>query len=151
MTSRPSAISPGRSGSEALALHPPSIDLSDRLLSSAIPLPPNALIAYAVFSPTTAPTLHPDTVELARRHVLDTRKPSLLDSLLCTVHVEKGGPKLYIFSVSSSDGAHDPFTSFNSLQFDGLICESSEYTSRALRTMPFNPFLLMVYSACKQC
>ncbi|KAH9986774.1 hypothetical protein BJV77DRAFT_1027850 [Russula vinacea] len=121
MTSRPSAISPGRSGSEALALHPPSIDLSDRLLSSAIPLPPNALIAYAVFSPTTAPTLHPDTVELARRHVLDTRKPSLLDSLLCTVHVEKGGPKLYIFSVSSSDGAHDPYTSFNSLQFDGLI------------------------------
>lgn len=151
MTSRPSAISPGRSGSEALALHPPSIDLSDRLLSSAIPLPPNALIAYAVFSPTTAPTLHPDTVELARRHVLDTRKPSLLDSLLCTVHVEKGGPKLYIFSVSSSDGAHDPFTSFNSLQFDGLICEFSEYTSRSLRTVPFNPFLLMVYSACKQC
>lgn len=141
MTSRPPVISPGSSGSVALALLPPSIDLSDRLLSSAIPLSPNASIAYAVFSPTTAPALHPDTIELARRHVLDTRKPSLLDSLLCTAHIEKGGQQLYVFLVSSSDGAHDSFNSLNNLQFDGLIRESSEYISRSLRTVPFSAFL----------
>ena len=142
MTSRPPVSSPGSSGSSVLALHPPSIDLSDRLLSSAIPLSPNASIAYAVFTPTTAPALHPDTIELARRHVLDTRKPSILDSLLCSVHIGKGGQQLYVFSVSSSDGTHDAFNSLNSLLFDGLICESFEYTSRSLRTVPFNPFLL---------
>jgi mediator of RNA polymerase II transcription subunit 13 len=141
MTSRPPAASPGSSGSAALALHPPSIDLSNQLLSSAIPLPPNAAIAYAVFSPTTAPTLHPDTVELSRRRILDTKKPSLLDSLLCTVHTEKGGQQLYVFSVFSSDGAHDAYNSLNNLQFDGLICESSVYII-ALRTTPLVPFPL---------
>lgn len=141
MSSRPPVTSPGSSGSYALALHPPSIDLSDRLLSSALPLSPNASIAYAAFTPTTAPALHPDTIELARRHVLDTRKPSLLDSLLCTVHIGKAGQQLYVFLVSSSDGAHDPFDSLNSLQFDGLICESSEYSSRSLHTVPFNSIL----------
>lgn len=143
MTSRPPVASPGSSGSFALALHPPLIDLSNRLLSSAIPLPPNAAIAYAVFSPTTAPALHPDTVELSRRRILDTKKPSLLDSLLCTVHTEKGGQQLFVFSVFSSDGgAHDTHNSLNNLQLDGLICEFSVYLIQFSRTTPFVPFPL---------
>jgi mediator complex subunit 13 len=133
MTSRPPVVSPGNSGSVALALHPPSIDLSNKLLSSAIPLPPDASVAYAVYSPTTSPTHHRDTIELARRRVLDTKKPSLLDSLLCTVHVDKGGQQLYVFSVFSSDVAHDPYSSLNSLQLDGLICKSSEYLTQSPR------------------
>jgi hypothetical protein len=136
MTSKPSAISPGSSASVTLAQNPPSIDLSNKLLSSAIPLPHNPSIAYAVFSPTTSPVHHPDTVELARRHVLDTGKsPSLLDSLLCTVHVEKGGQQLYVFSVVSSDGADDPFNRLNGLQFDDLIGESSEFLVQYSRTV----------------
>ena len=128
MTSKPPAISPGSSGTVTLAQYPPSIDLSNKLLSSAIPLPHNASIAYAVFSPTTPPAHHPDTVELARRHVLDTGKsPSLLDSLLCTVHVEKGGQQLYVFSIVPSDGADDPFNRLNSLRFDDVIGESFEF------------------------
>ncbi|KAH8999531.1 mediator complex subunit 13 C-terminal-domain-containing protein [Lactarius akahatsu] len=128
MTSKPPAVSPGSSGSLALAQHPPSIDLSNKLLSSAIPLPPNASIVYAAFSPTTSPTLHADTVELARRRVIDIGKPSLLDSLLCTVYVEKATQQLYVFSIVSSDGTNDPFTSLRNLHFDGLICELSSFS-----------------------
>ncbi|KAH9052639.1 mediator complex subunit 13 C-terminal-domain-containing protein [Lactarius vividus] len=127
MTSKPPVVSPGSSSSLALAQHPPSIDLSSKLLSSAILLPPNASIVYAAFSPTTSPTLHADTVELARRRVIDISKPSLLDSLLCTVYVEKGTQQLYVFSIVSSDGTNDPFNSLRNLHFDGLI--SSQISS----------------------
>jgi hypothetical protein len=142
MTSKPPAISPGSSGSVALALPPPSINLSNKLLSSAIPLPPNASIACAVFSPTTSTTHHPDTIEIARRHVLNTGKPSLLDSLLCTVHVENGGQQLYVFSVGSSDGTSDPRNRLSGLHLDGLIRESSKYTIHSSRIVHFDPFLL---------
>ncbi|KAI0301935.1 mediator complex subunit 13 C-terminal-domain-containing protein [Multifurca ochricompacta] len=129
MTSKPPVISPGSSGSVALAQHPLSIDTFNKLLSSSIPLPPNASIVYAVFSPTTSPALHADTVELARRRILDSGKLSLSDSLLCTVHVEKGTLYLYVFSIVSSDGTNDryPFSTLSSLQFDGLI--SSQVSS----------------------
>ena len=123
-SSRPPVVSPGSSGSLALAQHPPSIDLSNKLLSSAIPLPPNASVAYAAFFPTTSPALHADTIELARKRIIDIGKPSLLDSLLCTVYVEKGTQQLYVFSIVSSDGINDSFSSLRSLHFDGLICES---------------------------
>ncbi|KAH9978217.1 hypothetical protein BGW80DRAFT_800006 [Lactifluus volemus] len=126
MCSKPSVISPSSWGSVALAQYPPSIDLSNKLLSSALPLPPHASIVYAIFSPTTSPAPHPDTIEHARRHIIDTRKPSILDSLLCTVHVEKGAPQLYVFSVVSSDGANDPL---GNLQFGGLI-PSQRYSFR---------------------
>jgi len=133
MSSKPPVISPGSSGSVALALHPPSIDLSNKLLSSAIPLPPNASIAYAAFSSTASP--HHESVERARRSVLETRGEDspLLDSLLCAVHVEKGGLQLYVFSVVSSDGENDPFDRLNGLQFDGLTCESSEHVIQSTR------------------
>jgi mediator of RNA polymerase II transcription subunit 13, fungi type len=134
MSSKPSVISPSSSGSVALAQYPPSIDLSNKLLSSAIPLPPHASIVYVIFSPTTS-ALHPDTIELARRRILDTRKPSILDSLLCTVYVEKGVQQLYVFLVGSSDGANDLLSN---LQFDGLIRESSESIIQSLRTAPFD-------------
>jgi hypothetical protein len=124
MASKPPVVSPGSSGSLALAQHPPSIDLSNKVLSSAIPLPLDASVVYAAFSPTTSPTLHADTVELARRRIIDIGKPSLLDSLLCTVYVEKGTQQLYVFSIISSDAMSDPFHSLRSLHFDGLICES---------------------------
>jgi hypothetical protein len=137
MSSKPSVISPGSSGSFALAQYPPSIDLSNKLLSSAIPLPPNVSINYAIFSPTTSTAPHPDTVELARRHILDTRKPSILESLLCTVHVEKGTQQLYVFLVVSSDGANDLLSG---LQFDGLISKSSSSIIQSLRTAPFHLF-----------
>ena len=125
MASKPPAVSPGNEGSVALAQHPPSIDLSNKLLSSAIPLPRNASVVYAAFSPTTSTALPADTVELARRRIIDIGKPSLLDSILCTVYVEKGTQQLYVFSIVSSDGSNDPFNSLRSLHFDGLICESS--------------------------
>jgi len=151
MTSKPPGISPGSSGSDALALHPPSIDLSNKLLSSAIPLPPNATIACAVFSPTTSPTHHPDTIEIARRHVLNTGKPSLLESLLCTVHVENGGQQLYVFSVGPSDGTSDPLNRLSGLQLDGLICESSKYTIYSTRILHFDPCLLDTFFAWGNC
>jgi mediator of RNA polymerase II transcription subunit 13, fungi type len=121
-----------------LARYPPSIDLSNKLLSSVIPLPPNVSIDYAVFSPTTSTAPHPDTFELARRHILDTRKPSILESLLCTVYVEKGAQQLYVFLVVSSDGANDSLTG---LQFDGLISESSDSIFQSLRAAPFDLFM----------
>ncbi len=124
MASKPPVVSPGSSGSLALAQHPPSIDLSNKLLSSAVPLPPNASVVYAAFSPITSPALHADTIELARRHVVDIGKLSLLDSLLCTVYVEKGTIQLYVFSIVSSDGTNIPFNPLGGLHFDGLICES---------------------------
>jgi hypothetical protein len=124
MASKPPAVSPGSSGSLTLAQHPPSIDLSNKVLSSAIPLPLDASVVYAAFSPTTSPTLHADTVEVARRRIIDIGKPSLLDSLLCTVYVEKGTQQLYVFSIISTDGTGDLFHSLRSLHFDGLICES---------------------------
>ena len=141
MSSKPPATSPGSSGSVALALHPPSIDLSNKLLFSAISLSPNTSIACAVFSPTTSPTHHPDTIEIARKHVLDTGKSSLIDSLLCTVHVEKSGQQLYVFSVGSSDGTGDPLNRLNGLQFDGLTCESFKYVIRSTRIAHLDPFL----------
>jgi len=149
MTSKPPAISPGSAGSIALALRPPSIDLSSKLLSSTIPLPPNASIGYAIFSPTTPSTLHSDTIEGARKRVIDTGKPSLLDSLLCTVHVEKGGQQLFVFSVVTSDGANDPFGTLRSLQFDGLICESSECVIQPLHVMHLDTFLAYSFLVCR--
>ena len=124
MASKPPVNSPGSSGSLALAQHPQSIDISSKLLSSAIPLPLNASVVYAAFSPTNSPTLHDETVELARRHIIDIGKPSLLESLLCTVYVEKGTQQLYVFSIISSDGTGDLFHSIRSLHFDGLIRKS---------------------------
>lgn len=124
MASKPPVVSPGSSGSFALAQHPQSIDLSNKLLSSAIPLPLDASVVYAAFSPTNSPAPHDDTVELARRRIIDIGKPSLLDSLLCTVYVEKGTQQLYVFSIISSDGTGDLFHSLRSLHLDGLICES---------------------------
>lgn len=142
MASKPPIVSPGSSGSLALAQHPPSIDLSNKLLSSAIPLPLNASIVYAAFSPTTSPALHADTIELARRRIIDIGKPSLLDSLLCTVYLEKGTQQLYVFSIVSSDGTNDPFSSLRSLHFDGLICESFfQSTSCFLRLVLRSPFI----------
>jgi hypothetical protein len=151
MTSKPPGISPGSSGSVALALPPPSIDLSNKLLASAIPLPPNASVACAVFSPTTSPAHHPDTIEIARRHVLNTGKPSLLDSLLCTVHVENGAQQLYVFSVGPSDGTSDPLDRLTGLQLDDLICESSKHTIHFTRIVHFDPFLLDRSLAWEDC
>ena len=158
MASKPPVVSPGSSGSLALAQHPPSIDLSNKLLSSAIPLPLNASVVYAAFSPTTSPALHADTVELARRLIIDIGKPSLLDSLLCTVHVEKDTQQLYVFSIVSSDGTIDPFISLRSLHFDGLICESSfqsaiYFLRLVLRSPFFNSYfgdvLITRFVVCK--
>jgi hypothetical protein len=132
MCSKPSVISPSSWGSVALAQYPPSIDLSNKLLSSALPLPPHASIVYAIFSPTS-PAPHPDTIEHARRHIIDTRKSSIFDSLLCTVHVEKGVQQLYVFSVVSSDAANDLL---GNLQFGGLICKSLRSIIQSLRTSP---------------
>ncbi|KAI0269401.1 mediator complex subunit 13 C-terminal-domain-containing protein [Gloeopeniophorella convolvens] len=150
MATRPPTISPESSGSAALAQSPPSIDLSNELLSSAVPLPHDASILYAVFSPTTSPALHAETIELARRHVFELRKSSLLDSLLCSIRVEKGTQQLYVFSIVSSEGIGDPSHPLSSLRFDHLISSQISSFRPAAIYDPASTYSLNVWPSMSQ-
>ncbi|TFK43128.1 mediator complex subunit 13 C-terminal-domain-containing protein [Crucibulum laeve] len=114
---------------------PPQIALTDTLLASRISLPSNSCIHYALFKPapnphSSSPGPAHDTIELARRLVLDRNAEApLLDSVLPSAHVATDS-FLYLFAVSSHD-LHLATSPLSGFQFDGLtVIESSSFSPR---------------------
>ncbi|KAI0057718.1 hypothetical protein BV25DRAFT_1349050 [Artomyces pyxidatus] len=150
MASKPPSISPESAGANALAQYPPTISLSNKLLSSALTLPPNPAFAYAVFSPTSPSPLQVDTVELARRQVLKLKKPSVLDSVLCSVLVDKDVQHLYVFTIDSGSAIEASRATLESMQFDGLsLTQSSTFTPVEL--YPCSPTCSTQRCPCPTC
>lgn len=113
-------------GSLSLAQLPPQISLESPLLASIIRLPPDPVIAYAIFEPSGAldPSLHLSAIEAARRSLVSDSR-SILKSLLFTVKILPRLSLLYVFAISSSGQRSPPHDALLHLQFDGLVCMSS--------------------------
>lgn len=115
-------LSVDSTGSVSLAQVPPQISLTSPLLASVIRLPPDPLIAYAIFEPSAAldPSLHLSTIESARRRLVSDSR-SVLKSLLFTVKILPRLPLLYVFAISSSAQRSPPHDALLNLKFDGLV------------------------------
>jgi hypothetical protein len=107
----------------------PSLSLADELLCSSIPLPRQPCIVYSVYTPVPAciSRLH-DSLELARRKVLDrNRSQPLLESWFSSVLVKRN-PALYVYSIVSQDQSAQRQSEFNACTFDGLQGEPTPFT-----------------------
>src|SRR5258705_233986 len=107
MASKPlkaAADTPGQSSQSNL---PPSVSLSNKLLSSIISLPANPSVVYASYEPAPADaSSSEENIELARRLLVSRNKSegtSILDSLLPCVRVHKDFKRLYVFGITSQD------------------------------------------------
>ncbi|KAF7290083.1 Mediator of RNA polymerase II transcription subunit 13 [Mycena chlorophos] len=111
-----------------MANRPPTA--SDRLLASAIPLPPDALISCHTFSPVAGPSsqaysrAYADQLEVARREILarnESRNASLTRSLLPSVHIGSSDSCLYVFAIGKQG---QPSAELAELVCDGLAVTS---------------------------
>lgn len=105
----------------------PRLTASDKLLSSTIPLPKDALISCSIYSPLAGPSSHSraynDILEVARRDVLSRNQSgsaTLTQSILTSVHVRGMDSCMYAFLIGRQ--GEDP-TELSALHFDGLIGE----------------------------
>ncbi|THH18281.1 hypothetical protein EW146_g2660 [Bondarzewia mesenterica] len=126
MSSKPIHPSPESSVTRAIAQTPPPISLFSPILSALIHLPSNPLLSYSVFTSSSCPASHIDNIELARREILKLRKPAILDSVLCSVFIDRGVQHLYAFVVASADDPTCSRGALDTLSFNGLsVSESS--------------------------
>ena len=127
MASKPSQTPVDVPGQSSQSIIPPSISLSNTVLSSIISLPENPHILYAVLEPASDDDPSPEeTIEVARRLLVSRNKSaetSILDSLLPCVRVEKDLKCLYVFGITSHGRMVETRERITTLQFDGLICE----------------------------
>ncbi|KAF7350887.1 Mediator of RNA polymerase II transcription subunit 13 [Mycena sanguinolenta] len=103
----------------------PRLAASDKLLSSTILLPKDALISCFIYSPLAGPSSHSraynDILEIARRDVLSRNQSvsaTLTRSILTSVHVGGMDSCMYAFLIGRR--GEDP-TELSTLYFDGLI------------------------------
>ncbi|KAJ7672102.1 mediator complex subunit 13 C-terminal-domain-containing protein [Mycena rosella] len=101
----------------------PRLAASDKLLSSNILLPQDALISCIVYSPIAGPSSHSraynDILEVARRDVLaHNGSATLTRSILTSVHIRGGDSCMYTFLIGQQ--GQTP-TELSGLHFDGLI------------------------------
>ncbi|KAJ7072913.1 mediator complex subunit 13 C-terminal-domain-containing protein [Mycena amicta] len=103
---------------------------SDKMLASAIPLPPDTLISCHIFSPVAGPSsqayarAYADVLELARTDVYAKNRSnnaSLTKSLLTSVHIGSGDSCMYVFSIGQRGQAPGELAE---LLFDGLAVTS---------------------------
>ncbi|KAJ6497407.1 mediator complex subunit 13 C-terminal-domain-containing protein [Mycena sanguinolenta] len=117
---------------------------SDKLLSSTILLPKDALISCFIYSPLAGPSSHSraynDILELARRDVLSRNQSvsaTLTHSILASVHVGGMDSCMYAFLIGRR--GEDP-TELSALHWDGLIVTSQ---------ISFSPS--DIYPCCSSC
>ncbi|KAJ7799951.1 hypothetical protein B0H14DRAFT_3113979 [Mycena olivaceomarginata] len=122
----------------------PRLTASDKLLSSTIPLPKDALISCSIYSPLAGPSSHSraynDILEVARRDVLSRNQSgsaTLTRSILTSVHVRGMDSCMYAFVIGRQ--GEDP-TELSALHFDGLIVTSQ---------ISFTPS--DIYPCCSSC
>ncbi|KAJ7744697.1 mediator complex subunit 13 C-terminal-domain-containing protein [Mycena metata] len=101
---------------------------SDKLLSSTILLPKDALISCFIYSPLAGPSSHSraynDILELARREVLaqnHDRATTLTRSILTSLHIRGSDSCMYAFHIGTQGQAP---TELAALHFDGLVVTS---------------------------
>ncbi|TFK56293.1 hypothetical protein OE88DRAFT_1652968 [Heliocybe sulcata] len=127
MSSKTSNASPDSTATTLLAQFPPRLSLSSQLLGSVIPLPPNPVIAYSVY---TAQDAH--AVELARRKVYRLRKPSIVESLLTSVRILKDRSAIHVFAITSEDMS-ESHKDLEGLGLDGLeLTETSKFAFQSI-------------------
>ncbi|KAJ7252420.1 mediator complex subunit 13 C-terminal-domain-containing protein [Mycena haematopus] len=122
----------------------PRLAASDRLLSSTILLPKDALISCFIYSPLAVPSSHSrtynDILENARRDVLSrnqSRSATLIQSILTSVHVGDMDSCMYAFLIGRRG---EDATELSALHLDGLIVTTQ---------MSFTP--LDIYPCCSSC
>ncbi|KAF7362482.1 Mediator of RNA polymerase II transcription subunit 13 [Mycena venus] len=103
----------------------PRLTSSDKLLSSTILLPQDALVSCFIYSPLAGPSSHSraynDILELARRDVLSRNQSAsatLTRSLLTSVHIRGMDSCMYVFLIGRRG---EEATELAALHFDGLI------------------------------
>ncbi|KAJ7188980.1 hypothetical protein C8R46DRAFT_877203 [Mycena filopes] len=104
----------------------PRLAPSDKLLSSTILLPKDALITCFIYAPFAGPSSHSraynDVLELARREVLaQNHGRTLTRSILTSVHIRGGDSCMYAFLIGTQGKAP---TELDALHFDGLVVTS---------------------------
>lgn len=112
---------------------------SDKLLSSTILLPKDALISCFIYSPLAGPSSHSraynDILELARREVLaqnHDRATTLTRSILTSLHIRGSDSCMYAFHIGTQGQAP---TELAALHFDGLV--GTSVSVRPGRLLPF--------------
>ncbi|KAH7921710.1 hypothetical protein BV22DRAFT_1176335 [Leucogyrophana mollusca] len=101
---------------------PPTVSVSDELLSSILPLPDNPCIVCATYiaAPDVIQVYEP--LEVGRRHLVERNKSlSFSESLLPSVNLHRDASALHVFSVTSRDHMDTCKSSYRSLSLDGLI------------------------------
>ncbi|KAJ7647889.1 mediator complex subunit 13 C-terminal-domain-containing protein [Roridomyces roridus] len=104
----------------------PRLAASDKLLSSTISLPEDALISCTVYSPIAGPSsqsrAYNDILEIARRDVISQNgSATLAQSILTSVHASGSDSCMYAFSIGQ---VGLPPAELSRLQFDGLTVTS---------------------------
>ena len=104
-------------------LSPPTISLSDELLSSRILLPPDPCISYAVFAPSSTSQPTHEIIEAARSCLLSRNgSATLVDSLLISIPIGIN-PTIYVFLISAYSLISNAMSTLGDLRLDGLTRE----------------------------
>ena len=101
----------------------PHLSPNSLLLASSVTLPDSPLILYSVFqAPSEPASSHAlSLIEAARKAVLQTNtSPSLLCSLLPSVHTGSSCASLYVFAITTKSAQSDLPFALKSLHLDGL-------------------------------
>ncbi|KAJ6488252.1 mediator complex subunit 13 C-terminal-domain-containing protein [Mycena vitilis] len=107
----------------------PRLASSDKLLSSNILLPKDALISCFIYTPLAGPSSHSraynDVLEMARRDVISRNQnngpATLIRSILTSVHIRGGDSCMYAFLIGKKGQAA---AELSALHFDGLMVTS---------------------------
>ena len=114
----------------------PPVTLSDKLLSSTIPLPPNSRVAYVTLLPAADGPPY-ELLELGRRQLLSRNGSlTLFESILPHVHIDDTS-LLHAFAFTSVDQSDACLATLKALSVEGLSGECSFYPSQLGLVSPF--------------
>lgn len=99
----------------------PPLDASATVLLSQIMLPERPLICYRQFGPVDGVRDHHLAVELVRRSLVkEWEDKGILDTWLTVVRMERQSISLWVFTVSSDNGATNTASSLEALQLEEM-------------------------------
>jgi hypothetical protein len=107
---------------------PPTISVSDKLLSSTIPLESDTSFVYATFEAISSQPQPCEALEMGRREALkfSEGKP-LVQALLPSVRIGKDGGELYIFRIVREEWKPSAMALMNALSMNGLRREFQSF------------------------
>ncbi|VDC01105.1 unnamed protein product [Peniophora sp. CBMAI 1063] len=123
-----STPSPAHLATSALFTPPVPVTPESSVLAADVPLPPNTVVLYKVWRPTT-----PDALEAARRTVTTLRasapESDILGNVLFSISMERGAEQLYVFAVDASEGQARARKQLAELKLDNMdVMESASFT-----------------------